>query len=90
MERLRHKGYLRREKVEGIFRYWPSEPHEQQLRGLVRRFFEQSLGGSLDPFVTYLAEDAHLTPEQLEQLKQLVRELDAKGLDAKGSSAEER
>src|SRR5687767_12544573 len=75
MERLRGKGYLKREKVDGVYHYSPSEPHEAQLRGLVRRFIDRSLGGSLDPFVAYLADEAHLNEPQIEQLRQLVRDL---------------
>lgn len=82
MERLRAKGYLTREKTHGVFRYAPSEPHPHQMRGVVRRFVESSLGGSLDPFVAYLAEDAHLSAAQLERLKQLVRDLEAAGNNA--------
>ena len=34
------------------------------------------MGGSLSPFVAYLAEDAEVSDEEFQQLKQLVRELD--------------
>jgi len=78
MERLRAKGFLVREKVEGTFRYSPSEPHHTQMRGLVGRFVERSLGGSLDPFVAYLSEDAELSEEQIESLRRLVRDLEAR------------
>jgi len=83
LERLRGKGYLQREKMDGVYQYAPSEPHEVQLRGLVRRFIDRSLGGSLTPFVAYLAEDAHLDDAQIEQLRQLVRDLDTQGRGTK-------
>jgi predicted transcriptional regulator len=76
MERLRVKGFLKREKVEGVYRYLPSEPHDEQMRGMVGRFVERSLGGSLEPFVAYLSKDAALTDGQKEQLRALVRSLD--------------
>lgn len=75
MERLRAKGFLTREKIEGVFRYAPSEPHGDQLRVMVGRFVERSLGGSLEPFVAYLSKDAKLTEVQKEQLRQLVESL---------------
>src|SRR5688500_4211809 len=65
MERLREKGYLTREPVEGIYHYSPSEPKSQQLRGIVRDFVDQALGGSLEPFVAYLVEEARLSEEDL-------------------------
>ena len=90
MERLRGKGYLNREKVGGVFQYSPSEPHETQMRGLVRRFIDRSLGGSLDPFVAYLTEEAHLNEPQAEQLRQLVRDLDTKESKPKVSGKKNR
>ena len=41
MERLRTKGFLVREKLDGVFRYAPSEPHSDQMRELVSRFVER-------------------------------------------------
>lgn len=75
MERLREKGYLTRELVEGVYRYSPVHPKPQFLRGLVRDFVEQTLGGSLEPFVAYLAEDAQLSDEEWERLRRRVREI---------------
>jgi predicted transcriptional regulator len=82
MERLREKGFLTREKVDGVYRYSPSEPKGELLRRLVRDFIERALGGSLQPFVAYLAQDACVTDEQLADLKRLVRELEAQREEA--------
>ncbi len=78
LERLRQKGYLTRSKQDGVFRYRPSEPHARQLRGIVGNFMEQALGGSLEPLVAYLTEEASVTPAQLEQLRRMVRDLEAR------------
>jgi predicted transcriptional regulator len=75
LERLRAKGYLRREKSGAAFVYAPQDEHETQLRGVVGRFVERTLGGSLDPFVAYLS-DANLSEQQLAQLRALVERLD--------------
>ena len=74
MERLREKGLLDREPVEGVYRYFPVQPQPQLLRGLVRDFVEQMLGGSLEPFVAYLAEEARLSEEELARLRQRLEE----------------
>src|SRR5947207_11036165 len=58
MERLREKGYLTREKVEGVYLYSPCQSRMQLMRTLVRDFVEGVLGGSLEPFVAYLTHDA--------------------------------
>jgi predicted transcriptional regulator len=76
MERLREKGYLTREKVEGVYRYSPSQTKSQLARGLVRDFVQDALGGSLQPFVAYLTEEGDLSPQQLEELKALVQTLE--------------
>jgi len=75
LERLRVKGYLAREKAGSSFVYAPREQHEEQLRGVVGRFVERTLGGSLDPFVAYLS-DAQISDEQLALLRALVERLD--------------
>ena len=77
LERLRAKGYLSRHKRGGAYAYAPQEQHEAQLRGVVDRFIEKTLGGSLDPFVAYLS-DADLSETQKAQLRELVERLDEK------------
>ena len=75
LERLRAKGYLSRAKRAGAYAYAPQQQHETQLRGVVDRFIEKTLGGSLDPFVAYLSE-TELSPAQKAQLRELVEKLD--------------
>jgi predicted transcriptional regulator len=76
MERLREKGYLVREQAEGCYHYSPAQPKSQLLRDLVRDFVDQALGGSLEPFVAYLAEEVQLSDQEFERLQQRVRALD--------------
>lgn len=78
MERLRKKGFLTREGGEGGFRYRPSQSKSTMLRGLVGDFVERTLGGSMQPFVAYLAEKKGVTAEELGELKALVDELERK------------
>ena len=75
MARLSQKGYLTRRKAGGIYRYSPRFPKGQLLRSLVRDFVHRTLGGSLSPFVAYLAQDADLSAAEVEELKELAREL---------------
>lgn len=76
LERLRAKGYLKREKIGATFSYAPQNAHEAQLRGVVGRFVEKTLGGSLEPFVAYLNE-ADLSDDDKAQLRAIVGRLDA-------------
>src|SRR5882757_8498142 len=79
LERLRKKGYLKRRKIDHLFRYVPSSPKANMLQTLVDDFVEKALGGSVSPFLAYLVRDAKLTNEELDELKQLVREMEKKG-----------
>jgi|SRR5581483_3433762 len=77
MVRLCRKGYLQRKRASGgVYRYSPRVPKRKLMRGLVRDFVEKTLGGSVSPFVAYLAEDANLSAEDVEELKAVVRGLD--------------
>lgn len=78
MERLRKKGYLKREECQGAFKYSPCLPKRELLRNLTKSFAEKALGGSLDPLVAYLTQDADLSDDQLMELHQLVETLECK------------
>lgn len=75
MERLRQKGYLKRRKSAGIYQYSPTLPKKEALRWLVRDFVERVLGGTAQPFMAYLAEDADLSDAEVEELTELARRL---------------
>jgi predicted transcriptional regulator len=73
--RLLEKGFLTRKKVEGKFHYSARLSKIELHRGLVKRFVETTLGGSLSPFVAYLMEKPDLEPAELRRLEQMVRQL---------------
>lgn len=81
MERLREKGYLGREKQDGVYVYTSRAPKAQLLRSLIDDFVRQALGGSTLPLVAYLAENSRLSDDEVLQLKQLVRDLEQPGAD---------
>jgi predicted transcriptional regulator len=83
MERLRKKGYLRRKKSEGVFQYAPTVPRTDLLRNLVRDFVDKTLGGSVSPFVAFLAEEGNLNQGEIADLKKMIRELEKQGKDRK-------
>ena len=76
MERLRKKGYLTRKQIKGVFRYSPKVGQHDLLRGLVETFVNTTLAGSVSPFVAYLSESGPVSEQDLEHLKQLVRDLE--------------
>jgi len=76
MEKLREKGYLTRRKRKGTYHYSPRHATSDVLAGVVRRFIDESLGGSVSPLIAYLAESQGLTESEVDRLKQLVQNLE--------------
>lgn len=76
MERLRAKGYLRRRKTEGRHRYTPTLPKAELLHGLVGDFVNDVLGGSVSPFVAYLARSSHLNDAEARKLAELLKRIE--------------
>jgi predicted transcriptional regulator len=77
MERLRDKGYLVRRKKGGVYLYRPKRSQAEVLRNLVADFVREALGGSVSPFVAYLAEEGNLNDEEVRELARLVADLEA-------------
>jgi predicted transcriptional regulator len=77
MERLRSKGCLSREKAndEDTYLYSPRVATGDVMKGLVRNFVRKTLGGTVTPFVSYLAEADDLTEEEIAALREFVKSL---------------
>jgi len=75
MERLRKKHRLTRRRVGGVFRYTSPHSRGDVLREAVESFIERSLGGSVSPFVAYLADATDVTDEELAELQRAVASL---------------
>jgi len=75
MERLRHKGHLRRAAAGGVFRYRVAVPAGEAVRDAVADFIDRTLAGSVSPLVDYLAGREDLGPEEVAGLERLVARL---------------
>lgn len=84
MERLREKRYLMRKKLGGTYRYSPRMSAAELMVSVVGRFVDESLGGSVSPFIAYLSETKGLSDADFAQLKDLVSELESR--EKKGKS----
>jgi predicted transcriptional regulator len=82
MERLREKGFLTRESVGGAYQYSLVQPKAGTMRGIVRDFVSQILGGSLEPFAAYLAEEAALSDTEVARLKEAIAALERREAEA--------
>lgn len=78
MERLRAKGYLRRRRHEGVYRYSAATAPGEAMRSAVGQFVEKTLSGSVSPFVAWLAERGEVSDAELEELKALVDRLQSR------------
>jgi predicted transcriptional regulator len=75
LERLHDKGHLERRQLAGVYRYAAAQGAGELLRGLVRSFVAGPLGGSVSPFVAFLAEKEEVSPDELAELEALVERL---------------
>ena len=58
--------------------YRPTIAKAELLRRLVGDFVEDVLGGSVSPFVAYLMQSSHLSPDEVRRLQQLLRGLESR------------
>ena len=83
MHRLHIKGFLKRRKESGVYHYTPVKSRDSVISRLIDGFVTRVLDGSVEPFVSYLAESSSLTPEQLETLRKLAKELESQSANNK-------
>ena len=67
---LEAKGYVRHRVHKRAFVFRAAVPRVQAESTALRSMLERFFGGSAEALVVRLIEDEHLTPEQIEQLKQ--------------------
>jgi predicted transcriptional regulator len=78
MERLREKGYLEREVVEGVFSYRSVAESAELGQSLIDDFVQKTLDGSVSPMVAYLLKSGSMSQDDIRQLKELIEELEEK------------
>lgn len=76
MERLRKKGHLTRTQKDGAFHYAPAVGKQELMQTLVQDFVQKTLGGSVAPFVAYLADAKDLSPAEIADLRRLVEAME--------------
>ena len=72
MERLRIKGYLKREKADGVFRYSPQETKGALLENMVEDFVQTVLGGSISPIVAYLTQKGTASEAEMDEIRKIL------------------
>ena len=75
MERLRKKGHLSRRQMDGIYHYVPRTAPGAAVRQAVQTFIDRTLGGSIAPFVAYVAEREQVSDDEMAELEALLAKL---------------
>ena len=75
MERLRKKGHLGRRRVDGVYHYAPRTAPGAAIQQAVQTFVDRTLGGSITPFVAYMADRERLSDDEIEELEALMAKL---------------
>lgn len=73
MKILEQKGHLKRKQEERAYVYRPARPRAQVLRRMVRDFVDRVFQGAAKPLMVHLVEDSRLSPEDLAEIRRLLR-----------------
>src|SRR5579872_6549738 len=73
MKILEQKGYLKKKQEDRAYLYRPARPRAQVLRGMVQDFVDRVFQGAAKPLLVHLVEDARLSPEDLAEIRRLLR-----------------
>ncbi len=72
LERLEAKGYVRRDKVEGVYLFRALLDRDAVLGQQLETLVERMCGGSLQPLLSTLVKSKRLSAEELRELLELV------------------
>lgn len=75
MERLRKKGYLKRRRSGGLYRYSTTTDEDEVVQNNVSAFIENTLRGSVSPFFVWMSRREKVSDEELASLEALVEKL---------------
>jgi predicted transcriptional regulator len=76
LERLEAKGYVRHAKdAQGVLLFRPRVDREEFISLRLRDMADKLCGGSVTPLLMNLVRAQPLTPQELQELQELVKEL---------------
>lgn len=75
LSRLLAKGAVAHEEAGRKFLYRPAIEREPYVAGEGRRLVDRLFGGRLSPLVAHFAEREALSPQDIEDIEKLLREL---------------
>ncbi len=74
MNILEQKGYLKKSQKDRAFVYQATKPQKQVIRGMVREFVDRVFNGSAEPLLLHLVEDRHVSEQDLEEIRLMMRD----------------
>jgi BlaI family penicillinase repressor len=80
LTRLARKKILAAHKENGVLFYHPLLAKGDCIRAATESFIERILGGSVQPLMAHFVERGKLKPQDLTELKRLIREAEKKRL----------
>jgi BlaI family transcriptional regulator, penicillinase repressor len=73
MKILEEKGHLKKKQDDRAYVYRPARPRAQVVSAMVRDFVDRVFQGATKPLLVHLVEDRRLPPEDLEEIRRLLR-----------------
>jgi len=77
-ERLCQKGFVSKLKVDGTVTYQPKQGKAATIRAAIDEFINTKLDGSIQPIASYLASSRNVSEDEIEMLKQMIRDIEEK------------
>jgi predicted transcriptional regulator len=71
---LESKGYLKKSQGDKAYVYKPAQPQAQVVSSMVRDFVNRVFNGSAKPLLVHLAENEDLSPEEVDEVRRLLKE----------------
>lgn len=71
---LEQKGHLKKSADERAYVYTPSQPKREVVGNMVQDFLKRVFNGSAKPLLIHLVEDKKLSPEELDEIRKLLKE----------------
>ncbi len=72
LERLEDKGYVRRQKAQGVYHFRAAVDREAVLGQQLETLVERMCGGSLQPLLSTLVKSRRLSADELRELLEMV------------------
>jgi BlaI family penicillinase repressor len=73
MSIMEEKKYLKRRLQGRAFVYEETRPKKQMIREMVSEFIDRVFNGSAEPLLAHLVEERRLSPKELNQISEMIR-----------------